>query len=443
MMRRLVAAAFVAWVVLCSPWAAAMTIAPPEAIAILFETRSHRLTREGLVAVDRLAVRAAQCPVGELTAYLQPAKAAGETLTQQRLQTVRRRLAFLGLEAKVQTKPLREWARELPMPRQGHVMLADVGTDGEGWCGQRGDTYMFLWAQALGRHVEDPSQALPSFWRRLSPRVRSDELALPLAMAAFCADPGGCGRHPELYHWLAERALRGASTERKREWLVRLWTQDEEAEVERFRKRWALAPLTVEERADHTLELAASGLPWSMIERRLIEPGLMRRYAGEPAIWAGSPGDSLLQEATRRHQLDSFDRLLDAAGPAKACLVEDALRLAANSEEDFSGWLAHVAAWARGAGHAVHATKYGPEACDPTALLMRGALCGLDPEEDALTARYQAMWQKWVNAGVTPSAETVLRLTAPAANIVCRLEPVPGLPGTFRGVPNDSRQSQP
>jgi hypothetical protein len=242
---------------------------------------------------------------------------------------------------------------------------------------------------------------------------------------------------------LAETALRSASTERKRLWLLCLWAQGEDADVERFRQRWALAPLTVEERAEDAHSLVASSLPWAVIERRLLEPGVMRRFAEAPMI-AGGPGPHwLLHEATRRSQLDSFDRLLDVAGPAKACLVDGALQMAANSEEDFAIWLPHVAAWGRGGGTAVHAPKYLPYPCDPTARLMTGALCGFDPAEDAITARYQAMWRKWLEAGVTPNAGTVRRLAAPPADIGCRVEPVPGAPGTFRGVPNDSRQSPP
>lgn len=434
------AATFIA-AMLVGPWAAAMSTMAPDAIAILFEADSDRLTREGLVAVDRLAVRAAQCPAGELAASLQPARRVAAALTLRRLQAVRRRLVFLGLDVKVQAEPLDTWERRVP--RQPHVLLADVGSGSDVWCFGSEGAYLVDWAQALSRYVEDRSRPVPSFWQRLSPAARDAELALPLAMAALCADRDGCDRRPALYHWLAETALRSASTERKRLWLVNLWTLDEDAEVERFRQRWALTPLTAEERAEEAHRLVASGLPWAVIEQRLLEPGVMRRFAEAP-MSAGGPGPHwLLHEATRRSQLDSLDRLLDAAGPAKACLVDAALQMAANGEEDFSAWLPHVAAWGRGAGTAVHTQRYSLYRCDPTARLMMGALCGLDPAEDAITARYQTMWQKWLDAGVTPNAETVGRLAAPAADAVCRLAPVPGEPGTFRGVPNDSRQSPP
>ncbi|RYE80931.1 MAG: hypothetical protein EOO80_02560 [Oxalobacteraceae bacterium] len=237
--------------------------------------------------------------------------------------------------------------------------------------------------------------------------------------------------------------MRNASTERKRLWLLNLWTQDEDAEVERFRQRWALAPLTVSERAGRASELVTSGLPWEVIEQRLVEPGVMRQFADAPMILGGPGPHSLLYAATRRGRLDSLDRLLDAAGPAKACLVEYALDMAANSEEDFPLLLPHVVAWGRGAGTAVHPMTYVPDACDPTARLMTGALCALDPADNEVTARYQSMWRTWLDAGVAPNAETIRRLAAPPADIVCRIEPVPGEPGAFRGVPNDSRQSHP
>lgn len=413
--------------------ASALSISPPAAIALQFEARTDRLTREGLVALDKLAVRAGQCPTQALAVHILPAMRAEPALTQRRIAVVQKRLERLGLTLAVEMKPLRE--EDTVRPRHRGMLLADVGADNDVWCDLRAGSQAFTWADELGRHVEGAEPRLPAFWQRLSEQGRLS-LALPLATAALCAESSGCTRHPELYHWLAEKALPTASPKGRRWWLLNLWAQAEDAEVERFRRRWTLAPLTLEERGGQAHELAAGGLPWAVIERRLLQPGVMARYGGQPMI-SGGPGPHwLLSAASRRGELDSFDRLINAAGPAKTCFVAEAFRRAAALEDQFEVLKPHFANWSRGI-----ATPYSPpqafDACNPLEEVLVGAFCEPVSEDDGMARRYQVIWAVLQQAGITKDTPAVQSLFVPGQEVrawQCKLEPEPGSASRFRPV---------
>ena len=413
--------------------ASAFSTSPPAGIALQFEARTDRLTREGLLALDELAVLAGQCPAEALAVHVLPAAGVEMSLTQRRIASVQKRLDRLGLKLAVEMKPLRHEGAS--RPRRRDVLLADVGADDDVWCDLRKGSQAFTWADELGRHVEGAEPRLPAFWQRLSKQGRLS-LALPLASAALCAESSGCTRHPELYHWLAEKALPTASLKSRRSWLLNLWAQAEDADVERFRRRWGLVPLAVEERAAQADTLAVSGLPWAVIEQRLLQPGVMARFGERPMI-AGGPGPHcLFYTASRRGQLDAFDRLIDAAGPAKACFAAQAFEAAGVDQEQFDQWRPHFADWARGAT-VPYQPRYMrglPNDCDPVAVVLREAFC-VDPDDSA--ARYESIWHVLVGSGVAHDAPSVRLFTEPAVEGIrqpCRLEPLPGQQLRFRRV---------
>lgn len=413
--------------------ASAYSISPPAAMALQFEARTDRLTREGLLALDELAVLAGQCSAEALAVHVLPAAGVERSMTERRIAVVQKRLDRLGLKLTVEMKPLRH--EDTARPRHRGMLLADVGADDDVWCDLREGSQAFTWADELGRHVEGVEPRLPAFWQRLSEQGRLS-LALPLATAALCAESSGCTRHPELYHWLAEKALATTSPKGRRWWLLNLWAQAEDAEVERFRRRWALAPLTLEERARQAHELGSGGLPWAVIEQRLLQPGLMMQFGGQPMI-AGGPGPHwLLSAASRRGELDSFDRLIDAAGPAKTCFVADAFQRAAALEDEFEGLRPHFENWSRGI-----ATPYSPpqafDACNPLAQVLVGAFCEKVPEDGGMADRYQVIWGALQQAGITKDMAAVQSLFVPGQEVrawQCKLEPEPGSASRFRPV---------
>ncbi len=412
---------------------AAMSIMPPDPIPLRFEARTDRLTRDGFAALDELAVRAAQCPTNELDVHVWPAKNADMALTKRRLSVVRERLGRLGLKLAVELKPLRTSARA--RPRHRDALWADAGAADDVWCYLREGSILFAWAEEMGRYVDGATPTPPAFWQRLSGRGR-DLLAMPMAIAALCGEAQGCTRHTELFHWLADQALEKAGIETRRGWLLHLWAKAEDPDVERFQRRWKLAALTLEERGGYAHEMVNSGLPWPVIERRLLDPGLMTNFGEQPMI-AGGPGPHwLFYTASRRGQLDAFDRLIDAAGPAKACFVAQAFEAAGVDQEQFDQWRPHFADWARGAT-VPYQPRYMrglPNACDPVAVVLSEAFC-VDPDDSA--ARYESIWHVLVGSGVAHDAPSVRLFTEPAVEGIrqpCRLEPVPGQQLRFRRV---------
>lgn len=421
--------ALVAAAALAGPAARAYSIARPAAISLQFEAGTDRLTHAGLVGVDELAVRAGQCPAQALAVHVVPAARVEPALTQRRVAVVQERLERLGLKLAVEMKPLR--SEETARPQHGGMLLADVGADDDVWCDLRAGSQVFTWADELGRHVEGADPRLPAFWQRLSEQGRSS-LALPLATAALCAESSGCTRHPELYHWLAEKALATASPGSRRGWLLNLWAQAEDAEVERLRRRWGLAPLTLEERAGQAHELASGGLPWAVIEQRLLQPGLMARFGERPMILGGPGPHWLLSAASRRGALDSLDRLISAAGPAKACFTEMALWGAGGDQEQFDAWKPYFARWAQGA-LTPHQTRSSPVSCNSVALVTREAFCVGAPDD--VSARFEAIWDVLQQAGVTFDTPEVRQFIGPGdGRQPCRLEPVPGSTTRLRRV---------
>ncbi len=431
---RLARVAFIAAAALAGSFATALSLSPPSLIALQFEAGTDRLTLEGRLALDKLAVRAGQCSPEALAVHVLPAARVEPTLTQRRIAAVQKRLDGLGLKLAVEMKPLRD--KHTARPGHRGMLLADVGADGDVWCFVREESQAFTWADELGRHVEGAEPRLPAFWRRLSEQGRLS-LALPLATAALCTRSSDCTRHPELYHWLAEKALPTASLTSRRWWLLNLWAQAEDPVVERFRRRWGLKPLTVDERASNAHELLTSGLPWPVIEQRLLEPGVMAEFGELPMI-SGGPGPQwLLYEASRRNQLDTFDRLIDAAGPAKACFVSQAFGEASEDQAQFDAWRPRFAGWARGATVPYQPRHWRglPYTCDPVDVVLSEAFCGGNPGEVA--ARYEIIWDVLLASGVTNDSPKVRLYTQPAAEDFrrsCRLEPVPGQSSRFRKV---------
>lgn len=401
-------AACVAAMLFFAPCAGAMTLVPPELLAIAFESRTARLTAEGLQTVDRLAVRAAQCPATGLVVRVRPARGADKVVTQRRIAAVRARLAGLGLELRVVQGPLtRSWSSQDRNP-DAHVLNAEVSAGSDVWCHPRQGSQIFEWARQLGRHVEGVAPEMPVFWQQMSASVRLLELARPLAKAAYCDGALTCDRHPALYTWLAEQALPKASADIRRDWFFALWTMAGDAEVEAFRSRWSLSPLTVEERVEGADRLASSGLPWATIEHRLMAPGLMPLFASRPMVGGGPGPQALLAAAVRRGELESFDRLVEAAGPAKACLVTDAFRRAVGLAEEFEALRAHFGNWSRGMSVPYQEDDLDDLSCNPAGWVLLE--CNLAQGDEA--DRVAVIWQALRQAGVTTTSPAIQALKA-------------------------------
>lgn len=407
----------VAAVLLCARQAVAMTLVPPPPLSIAFESRTARLTQAGLVAVDELAARAAQCPATGLVVRVQPARAADRTVTQRRMAAVRARLLGFGLKLRFIQGPLvRSWSAEDASRPRADALLAEVGAGDDVWCDLREGSQIFGWAHQLGRFVEGGTSVMPAFWQQMSMSVRLQALALPLAKAAYCDGAPQCNRHPALYTWLAEQALPASSIDVRRDWLLALWTMADDAEVEAFRSRWALLPLTVEERASGADWLVSGALPWAVIERRLMEPGLMPMFGGR------LPPQSLLYAATQRGELDSFDRLLDAAGPTKSCLVVDAFFRAVGDEEHFEVWRPHFGNWARGVSVPYQEAGRGDLSCNPAGWILRECAVA---EGDEIR-RVAVIWKVLRQAGITTDSPAIQALKTPDVAVEqrqCELPP--------------------
>lgn len=399
--------ATLAALLLFAPHAFAMMLVPPSPLSVAFEPRTERLAPEGLEAVDQLAVRAAQCPATGLVVRVQPARGVGRALTQRRMAAVRARLLGLGLKLRVVQEPLDgSWSREGREPPQDHVLDAEVGAGADVWCHLREGSQIFGWAQQLARHVQGATPGMPAFWQNMSSSVRLRELALPLAKAAYCDGALRCNRHPALYAWLAEQALAEAPTHVRRDWLSALWTMADDAAVEAFTSRWALPPLTIEEQASVAEGLVASGLPWAVIERRLMQPGLMPLFASRPMSAGGSGPHGLLSAAARRGELDSFDRLIDAAGPAKPCLVANAFFRAVGGEEDFKAWQPHFGKWAQGVSVPYQPQGLDMLSCNPAGWVLLD--CAIAEGDEAV--RHAEIWKALQQAGITTASPAIQSL---------------------------------
>lgn len=424
-MRRLVAA--LALLLSMAP-AVALTLAEPDPIAIGFEAGRSRLTRDGLVAVDSLALRVAECSADKISIQLRHDAALPAELATARLDSVRRRLWQLGLQPTYVLAPAK-WAAH-----NREFVLATVGSDQGVWCSGNKRHHLAVWADSMGRYVEKPSLGAPAFWRRMTPEGRRD-LALPLAMEAYCLQGEACARGRATFHWLVAQIALREPPARRRKWLRTIWQIGADEDVARLEQGLGVTALTVDERADAADVLIASPLPWALIERRLLEPQLMKAYGDlAPSVGASPQPQWLVGEAAERGELDSFARLIDAAGPAKACLVDGAFRYIGATEERFMAWQPHVANWVRGIDPSYKPPR-GLAACDPFATVLVSAYCAAWPKEEA--ARFESLWQSLSGSGAMPESPGLKAMTTPGAALSawqCRLEPMPGDTSRFRQV---------
>lgn len=407
--------------------AVALTLAEPDPIAIGFEAGRSRLTRDGQVAVDSLALRVAECSADKISVQLRHDASLPAELATARLDSVRRRLWQLGLQPTYVLAPAK-WAA-----RNREFVRATVDSDQGVWCSGHKRRHLAVWADSMGRYVDNPALGAPAFWRRMTPEGRRD-LALPLAIKAYCLQGEACARGRATFHWLVAEIARRELPARRRQWLRTIWQIGDDEDVERLEQGLGVEALTVDERAYAADALIASPLPWAVIERRLLEPQVMKAY-GDLAPSAGPQEQWLVGVAAERGELESFGRLIDAAGPAKACLVDGAFRYIGATEERFRAWLPHVSNWVRGVDPSYKPPR-GPAACDPFATVLVSAYCANWPKEEA--ARFESLWKLLSPSGVMPESPGVKAMTTPGAALSgwqCRLEPMPGDPSRFRRVP--------
>ncbi|MFG6486831.1 hypothetical protein ACG04R_09120 [Roseateles sp. BYS78W] len=391
-----------------------MAAAPPPSIQ--FERGTDRLTRDGEIQVDRLAVLAARCGPGVLTLRVLTAKGV---VAAPRAVAIQRRLRRLGLL--VQTG---EWAfdrdDEKPRPRQPAVVIAEVGSV-DGRCEDYGEGYasagsaLYGWIDALARHLHQPSTPLPDFWQRISVEARRDSLSLPMASTALCEWSDDCVRHSDVAIWLARWATAGTTSAGRRKWLVRLWPLADDAEAEDLSTVLRLKPLTAEQKGLVAEVLVGSKLPWETIERRLLEPGVMQAFAVAPPQGDVGPANrALISAAVRRDQVSSMGRLVAAAGAAKACFIDTAIYFSMANAEMHGAMSAQFVEWAKvGAIPPWEPRRaFRPQPCDPTGTLLWAAYCDEDAEN---RGRGQRTWRSMLAAGFKPHRPTIERLIAHGA----------------------------
>lgn len=416
-MRRLMA---ILALVFGMPPVLAMTLAEPDAIVIGFEAGRSRLTHQGLVAVDRLALRVAECSAAKLSIQLQHDAASPEELTTARIGSVRRRLWQMGLQATYVMVPSKR------ATRIGEFVRATVGSDQGVWCSGKQRRHLAVWADSLGRYVDQPAQGVPAFWLHMTPEGRRD-LALPLAVEAYCMQGEECRRGRATFHWLVAQVALKEPAERRRDWLRKIWLMGEDEDVARLERALGVGPLTVKERAYAADALITSPLSWAVIERRLLEPQLMQAY-GELTV----DPEGLVGLAAERDELQSLARLFDAAGPAKACLVDGALWYVGATQERLVRSKPYIADWVRGMDPS-HEHRRLRQPCDPLGHLFVKAYCANSPKDDV--ARLELLFQALGETGAVSESPGVKAMTSPNTPLdpwQCRLEPVPGDAFRFR-----------
>jgi hypothetical protein len=212
-----------------------------------------------------------------------------------------------------------------------------------------------------------------------------------------------------------------------------LWALADDGDVEHLRARFDLSVLTAEERASVAEVLVESGLPWDVIERRLIDPGVMAAFVeASPVGDIGLPFYSLSQAALDRGLMPSLVRLANSAGPARACFVENVLWFATGSTESFEALKPHMAALLGRDVMRPYRMRQIPKTCDPTTGLLEEAFCWVGNE--AAAARARALWVAWIQTGAPRYEPAIARLTTSGSESGCRLAAVLGDVTTFRRV---------
>lgn len=408
-------------------------IPPPEPLHISFEAGIDRLSVEGRIAVDRLAVRAARCEDGPLRVAMSHSRSTPPSLVTARTLVVQARLARLGLKAVYVTQPT---------AGQGDAMDAVVTVHGNEYCDRDNSAVLQQWAEEMARVVRRPASGMPTFWRRMSPQVRQRDLALPLAVAAYCgAAVGSCRRNPVVLEWLTDHVARHAAMDDRQRWLWHFWTLSVDPDLARLQARLALPSLSAMDRSCLLAEIGQSDLPWETLERRVMQPDLIALLQDYSACFVHEEFGPFIAAAVRNRRMDVVEQLIDATKVEKPGLLAFAITAAVGlpDEVDFEAAMGRLTAMV--------GTVYGSGGAKPvvdrgtaTLHLLVGAHC---PQvvgwASASPSRYGQVWDRLIQAGFVPEPDVLSTLTttgffAPPQR--CRLERVPGEPLRFRPAPS-------
>ena len=389
---------------------AALVLPLPKPINIPFHTNQTLLDRAGIAQVDRLAVRAASCDKGPLQVNLWHDASLPAAAVAAHEGRIKARLQELGVKVMIGSRSNGRGT--------ANVLQASVRGGSDEYCFSDGGPVMMQWVTQIETHLARPSSPVPVFWRAMSPGVRDGELALPLAGAALCRSTQDCTPRPAVFWWLVSQVAVHEGLEQREAWQELLWEAGSEEDLQRLEAMMALEPLALERKAILAPDLAQGTLPWPTIERRLLEPGVMTKFA--------AMGDDkfgyIFNGALRRNELTSFGRLLDAAeSQARACYVANALTLAVQSADEYSQILPHLAEWVHGT--AAPSTRPAGGFCDVTDMLLVLAACG--PYEVSGTSaqldRARAVWREIIGSGFTPD-EAAVQYRLQEHQQRCRLE---------------------
>ncbi|WP_457423688.1 hypothetical protein [Roseateles sp. P5_E7] len=407
--------------------ASASYIPPPEPLPIRFEAGREQLTAAGEAAVDRLAVRGAQCSDGRLRVELRHAPGVAPEQVAARFKRIRQRLAGLGFEA-IYVNLASKAGKAAP-----DMVQASVASNGDVYCWGTDSALLRHWVDEVSRHASRTHSREPAFWSRMAPAVRRDDLALTLAEAAYCQRPEGpwlspCVMHPEVFAWLADRVGRHQAREARESWLLALWGAADDATFARWQKRLRIPELSPEARAWKLPSLVSSDLAWPDVERRLLEPGVMhavgawrsyRRYPGAAA---------LVEAAAKRQQIGVLPTLIEAAGTQARAFHWELILVAGEVENDAD------------AQRLIRLLPSGgpvfvDEAGSMTEMLLLGAYCpNFFPGRPQ---RYADILEFLLERGFQLDPEMVRYMTTSAMRSSdgdCRLEALPGEPQRFRRI---------
>jgi hypothetical protein len=405
-------------------------ITPPEPLRIAFEPGTARLSAAGRIAVDRLAVRGVRCKDGPLHVVLRHARASPAVLVAARAGVVRAHVTRLGLAVSYEAQPVAS---------RVDAMDAVVLVNGDEYCDRENSAALSHWAKEMADYVAGRTTSPPTFWTRMSRRVRQQDLALPLAVAAYCGTAQqACARDSAVLEWLTDRVARDAPRDVRHHWLQRFWVLAADADLARLQTRLAVPGLDAMDRSCLLAEIGRGDLPWDTLEQRVMQPDLVALLRGRSGCFISDALGPFIAAAVKNRRLDVVARLIvEATMGDKAKLLSFAIPVAAGlpDEGDYEAALDHLAVMVRGVYRARNAelvVDWGTA----TAHLLVGAHC---PQvagwATAPPSRYARAWARLIPAGFVPAPDVLDMLTTKGlfeSPHRCRLERVPGAPWQYQ-----------
>lgn len=408
--------------------ALALSIAPPEPLQIRFESGQDRLTSAGEATVDRLAVRSAQCRDGRLRVVLSHRADSPPGEVESRYRAVRQRLAGLGVAPIYVNRTAKRRANG------ADTVWASVEAAGDEYCFNDDSQLLRQWVGQLAQHAAQPASRPPGFWVRMTPQVRREDLALPLARVAYCHSESGvrptdCTPRPEVFGWLAERVGTRQPRDMRQRWLAVAWSAVDDEALAHWQQRLRAGELPLALRAWHAGVLVGSDLPWPVVQQRLLAPGLMAEV-GTQVRYSSFPTAARIVEATvARHQIDALPRLIAAAGEQATGLYWELIRVAVEVPEDADAERllallpAHYEGWPLWNSQLVEVLVLG-EHCP--------GMWGPQAAE-----RYARIWQRLLATGFQPDPQALRTLTErshSSSTGECLIRALPDQPYRFQRI---------